>query len=80
MNKIERHQLAEEIFEVLKRKGPQCQSQLSAELLVGAKEIEAALKELKESGAVETRPEHRAYLRDVEQPWGLRVSSLEPTL
>ena len=74
MKSSERRKLAEDIFDILKRRGPQCQSQLSAELLIGAKEIEIALNELKGKGAVEVRPEHLPWLREVEQPWGVRIS------
>lgn len=65
--------LPEQVFEVLKRRGPQCQSQLSARLLVGTPKIAAALRELERMGVAEHRPEHDKALREAEIPWGLSI-------
>ena len=72
MNDLENtKEIKERIFELLKRRGPLCQSQLSAHLLVGPKKVDAALLELEKQGIVEHRTEHSEALRRVENPWGL---------
>ena len=64
---------ADLIFELLKRRGPLCQSQLSTELLVSTHRIEKALRDLEKDDLVEVRPEHRAYLKAAELPWGIKL-------
>lgn len=64
-------QLIDRVFELLKRRGPLCQSQISAYLLTGTRHVDQALEELKRMGVVEPRPDHDPTLRDIEKPWGL---------
>jgi hypothetical protein len=73
MNTTKQIPLPERIFELLKRRGPLCQSQLSSELLTGTREIDRALQELEKLGVAEPRPDRSDYLRQAEQPWGLRL-------
>ena len=65
------HDLPERVFELLKRRGPLCQSQLSARLFTGARDIQTTLEQLEKIGVVEPRPDPK--LRRVEMPWGLAL-------
>ena len=62
--------IPDQVFDLLKRRGPLCQSQLSAELMVGARKIDAVLRQLETEGVVEPRPD-RHQVNQIEQPWGL---------
>ena len=64
-------ELADRVFEILKRRGPMCESQLSAELVVGLKSIATSLEQLEREGIVERRPDHDQAI-DTETAWGLR--------
>lgn len=66
----------DEIFELLKRKGPLCASQISVELLVPLREVTTALRLLRDDGVVEPRRSD-ALSKDFDEecaPWGLRKS------
>jgi transcription initiation factor IIE alpha subunit len=67
------NELDEQVFELLKRRGPLCESQLSTELLIGSREIDGALQRLKEAGVVELRPDRDESFKECEQPWGVRL-------
>lgn len=58
-----------EVFELLKRRGPLSPSQISVELGLLEEEVRSALKELSEERIVEERPDRDPHL---ETPWGLR--------
>jgi hypothetical protein len=64
-----------DIFELLKRKGPLCPSQISVELLVPLREVTAALRLLHERRAIEPRHDNRLTqdFDDDCSPWGLRT-------
>jgi Mn-dependent DtxR family transcriptional regulator len=68
--------LIERVFELLKRRGPLCQSQLSVHLLASTRDIEKALQQLTQMGIVEHRPDRNPVLREIEEPWGLRTPKL----
>jgi DNA-binding transcriptional ArsR family regulator len=60
------------IFELLKRKGPLCASQISVELLVPLREVVGGLTALKEDGLVEPRADESCNEADeVTSPYGL---------
>ena len=64
----------EEIFELLKRRGPLCASQIAVWLGLSPRKISAALKKLVGDGVIEPRPDHDRsipYDDESEMPWGL---------
>ena len=66
--------LMDEVFNLLKRLGPLCASQLSAEVGVKVSVIERELLRLVELGLVEQRADKdttREY-SEPEKPWGIR--------
>ena len=68
--------IADEIFGLLKRKGPLCASQISVELLVPLRAVTAALRLLRDQHVVEPR-RGGALRKDFDEecaPWGLRKS------
>lgn len=66
--------VAEDVFELLKRRGALCTSQLSVELLQSPRIIRNALEELAELDLVEHRPDRDDNLNQIEDeiPWGIR--------
>jgi Mn-dependent DtxR family transcriptional regulator len=67
--------LGDVIFDLLKRRGPLCASQMAVELGVSLKHLDPALKNLQAEGSIELRPDRdRALPHDeAETPWGLPV-------
>ena len=65
--------LLDKIFDILKRKGPLCSSQISVELLLPITKVEAGLKKLEEEGIVELRPDRNDSINRNSEltPWGL---------
>lgn len=63
----------DKIFDILKRKGPLCSSQISVELLLPITKVEAGLKKLEEEGIVELRPDRNDSINRNSEltPWGL---------
>lgn len=70
--------LGEEVFNLLKRRGPLCASQLSVEIGVSLKKLEPIFELLHSEGSIEPRPDHdRSLLYEKsEEPWGLPRPSL----
>jgi predicted ArsR family transcriptional regulator len=70
--------LGEEVFNLLKRRGPLCASQIAVEIGISLKNLELVLDQLHAEGAIEPRPDHdRSLLSDKsEEPWGLPRPSL----
>jgi DNA-binding transcriptional ArsR family regulator len=65
-------QTVDQIFELLKRKGPLCASQISVELLVPLRDVVRGLTVLKEEGLVEPRSDDPgSSADDVTSPYGL---------
>ena len=66
-------ELLEEIFDLLKRRGPLCVSQISVELLLPPKKVKDGLNNLKKRGLVALRPDRDAALNNDDdlKPWGL---------
>jgi predicted ArsR family transcriptional regulator len=65
--------ISHEIFELLKRTGPLCASQIAVDLRAPLKKIRPVLEQLKQEGVVELRPDRDLnvpYESD-ETPWGL---------
>jgi transcription initiation factor IIE alpha subunit len=68
-------QLSDEVFELLKRKGPLCASQISLELLLPLAKVQKVLASLNEDGLVEIRPSRDQNTIDkVKSPWRLSRS------
>ena len=67
-------ELANDVFTLLKLRGPLCSSQLAADIGVSIKRIEAELRNLKEREIVERIPDrdNSRKFSDNEVPWGLR--------
>lgn len=63
----------DDIFELLKRKGPLCASQISVELLLPLRGVIKGLIELQKEGLVELRPDRDDTKNGDEEltPWGL---------
>jgi hypothetical protein len=61
----------EDVFELLKRRGPLCASQISVELLASVKSIESILSELRDAGVVEQRPDRNESMVQEEVPWAI---------
>lgn len=63
----------DDIFELLKRKGPLCASQISVELLLPLRRVIKGLIELQKEGLVELRPDRDDTKNGDEEltPWGL---------
>ena len=70
----------EDVFKLLRRKGPLCVSQISIDLHVSGKTVKAALANLKERGIVEVRPDANKTQDSDEalEPWGLATSFTQP--
>ena len=65
---------AEEIFELLKRRGPLCASQISVEILISLKRTISALVHLEGQQVVERRPDRdidRRFSDPALAPWAL---------
>lgn len=62
-----------EIFELLKRRGPMCASQIVVRLSLPPREIDEALKKLETDGIIERRPDRDRSIPydESETPWGL---------
>jgi predicted transcriptional regulator len=64
------------IFDLLKRKGPLCASQISVELFLPVRKVMSGLVELEREGIVELRPD-RDETKNIDEeltPWGLSRS------
>jgi len=61
------------IFELLKRSGPLCMSQIAVDLGLPFKKVKSALEGLSQEGLVERRPDKDREIEYDEQevPWGL---------
>ncbi len=61
------------VFDLLKRRGPLCASQIAVELGRSLKGVTADLNEMRAEGSVEPRPDRgRSMPQDeFETPWGL---------
>ena len=66
--------VAEDVFELLKRRGALCASQLSVELLESPRIVHNALAELKRLDVVEQRRDRDEVLNQHEDeiPWAIR--------
>ena len=65
--------LAKEVFELLRRRGPLSSSQISVELCINLTQVMEVLCELRDEGLVEIRPDRdvsREY-SEMETPWGV---------
>ena len=74
--------VGEEIFNLLKRRGPLCASQVAVEVGRSLKNVTLALEELRQEGLVEPRPDRDRSMPydESETPWGLsRPSWLRKT-
>ena len=62
-----------EIFELLKRSGPLCASQIAVKLGRPLKSVRPVLDELRTAGLVEPRPDRDPEINydEDEKPWGL---------
>ncbi|MFN2455710.1 MAG: winged helix-turn-helix domain-containing protein [Pyrinomonadaceae bacterium] len=71
VNKAE--EISDEIFELLKRRGPLCISQISVELLLPPRKVQESLKALKETGLIDLRPDRNETQNNNADltPWGL---------
>ena len=65
--------MGEEIFNLLKRRGPLCASQIAVEIGRSLKNVTATLEGLRQEGVVQPRPDRdRSMLADeYETTWGL---------
>jgi Mn-dependent DtxR family transcriptional regulator len=65
--------VGEEIFNILKRRGPLCASQVAVEVGRSLKNVTTALEELRNEGLVEPRPDRDGSVPydKYETPWGL---------
>jgi predicted ArsR family transcriptional regulator len=63
----------EEIFNLLKRRGPLCASQIAVEVGVSLRNLEPVLHRLQTDGVIELRPDRDRSLPydESEKPWGL---------
>lgn len=69
------NKFTEEVFNLLKQKGPLCPCQISVELFMPSTTVMDTLRKLRELGLVEVRPD-RNEARDYgefETAWGLHV-------
>lgn len=69
--------LKEEVFDLLKRRGPQCSSQVAVTTGAPLKKVTAALDELRQVGLIEPRPDHDTSIpfNELEVPWALTRSA-----
>jgi predicted ArsR family transcriptional regulator len=63
----------EEIFDLLKRRGPLCASQIAVEMGLSLRGVTTAMEEMRAEGFVEPRPDRdRSMPYDqYDTPWGL---------
>lgn len=61
----------EEVFNLLKQRGPLCISQMVVELGLPPRLVVSALQSLKDVGLVELRPDRNQSLNGDDTPWGL---------
>jgi DNA-binding transcriptional ArsR family regulator len=71
----------EEVFRLLNRRGPLCESQISVELLLPLRVVQVVLGRLRAMGLVEPHPDRDERLRAVKQEvaWGLVASYARKT-
>lgn len=72
----------EEVFDLLKRRGPLCASQIAVEVGLSLRHLEPVLQRLQTDGVIEPRPDRDRSLPydESEKPWGLtRPSWLRKT-
>jgi hypothetical protein len=65
--------LGDEVFNLLKKLGPLCASQIAVEVGVSLKNLEPVLHRLQTDGVIEPRPDRDRSLPydESEKPWGL---------
>jgi len=65
--------VTEEIFNLLKRRGPLCASQIAVEMGRSLRGVTTALEEMRAEGLVEPRPDRDRTMPydQYETPWGL---------
>lgn len=63
--------LKEDVFNLLKQRGPLCISQMVVELGQPPRLVHEALQSLKAAGLVELRPDRNESLNGDDTPWGL---------
>lgn len=65
--------VGEEIFNLLKRLGPLCASQIAVEIGLSLKKIKPILEQLRAEGVIEPRPDRDRSMPydESEIPWGL---------
>jgi len=64
--------LAEDVFNLLKRRGPLCASQIAVELGQSLRSVGEALHSLKTEQLIEPRPDSNlSFQQEDETPWGL---------
>jgi predicted ArsR family transcriptional regulator len=69
--------IQEDIFNLLKRRGPLCASQIAVDLGRSLRKIREFLEEMKAEGVVELRPDRDRSMPydENETPWGLKRPS-----
>jgi len=69
-------EVEERIYDLLKRKGPLCASQISVDLLLPLREVNGGLQRLEGLGAVELKLEPDTAVKDrIQAPWRLARKS-----
>ncbi len=65
--------ISEEVFNLLKRRGPLCASQIAVEVGRSLRNVTATLDELRQEGVIEPRPDRDRSVPsgEYETPWGL---------
>jgi len=68
----------ERVFNLLKRQGPLCASQIAVEVGLSLKRLEPTLDRLRSAGVIELRPDRDRSLSpdEAETPWGLARPAL----
>ncbi len=72
--------VAQEVFRLLRQKGPLAPVQISSDLLIPLNEVHSALVTLRDQGIVEPRPDRdrsREYSDDL-MAWGLATTFSSP--
>ena len=65
-------ELTEDVFNLLKRRGPLCASQIAVELGQSLRSVAEALHSLKDARIIEPRPDSNIlFQQEEETPWGL---------
>ena len=68
--------LVDEVFKLLRKKGPLSRTQISVDLLIPYKKVETALQTLRVRGVVEQRSDYdkSSQFEPSTSPWGLATS------